>query len=35
MGYGMEHPERESLALMSAVGGISLAAIAWIIRFLV
>ena len=35
MGYGMEHPEREYLALMSAVGGISLAAIAWIIRFLV
>ena len=34
MGYGMEHPEREYLALMSAIGGITLAAIVWIIRFL-
>ena len=35
MGYGMEHPEREYLALGSAVGGITLAALVWIIRFLV
>ncbi len=35
MGYCMDHPEREYLTRATAVGGIALALLVWIIRFLV
>lgn len=35
MGYGMDHPEREYLAQGTLVGGLLLALIVWIIRFVV
>lgn len=34
-GFGMDHPQREWLAQMSAIGGISLAVLVWIIRFVI
>ena len=35
LGYWMDHPEREYLAQGTLVGGIALALIVWIIRFVV
>lgn len=35
MGYGMDHPEREYLAQASAVGGIALAVLVWVIAYVV
>ena len=34
-GYGMDHPEREYLAQGTLIGGILLACLVWVIRFLV
>ena len=33
--FGMDDPQRELLTLMSAVGGLALAVIVWVIRFLI
>ena len=33
--FAMGHPQREVLTMMTAVGGLALAAIVWIIRFVV
>ena len=35
MSYGMDDPMREYLTLASAIGGIALAVVVWIIRFIV